>query len=386
MDHDFAEELKQRGNEAYAAKRYEDALVLYERALEANPDSFVYHNNCAAAYHELKKYDKAIESARKSIAIRDNAKAHLRIGSALWAQRKYTEARGEFEHALGLEPGNASATDSIAKLQRILQPQSAPRGAASPNSAGATPQMYATTNGVNLPLPRFGGGEFTSQDTGNVGLIVDCVVAVLGAMCVLSSFVAPRLSVRVWPLLLLATCCQQILVMRALNLIQFSSEMLTIIPRNFCTCLLTLCVMAFVTGVAPVTFMAAFIAVYSVADLINKRASVEHAIGGSLYASTVGPIFEQLEAKKLSLLLMAASIESILIFTIMLTGGTMFTLVYTQYGKIRYQRDSFMQLACTALRTNITRLTRSRFVPAMVDLYAQKFFDVLYMLSQQGMD
>lgn len=60
MGTDLADEFKKRGNEAYDAKRFEDALVLYEKAIEANPNNYIHYNNCAAAHHELKHYDKAI--------------------------------------------------------------------------------------------------------------------------------------------------------------------------------------------------------------------------------------------------------------------------------------------------------------------------------------
>ena len=45
----FAEELKARGNEAFAAKRFEDAIVLYDKAIETDETNFVYFNNRAAA-------------------------------------------------------------------------------------------------------------------------------------------------------------------------------------------------------------------------------------------------------------------------------------------------------------------------------------------------
>lgn len=118
----FAEELKVRGNEAFAAKRFEDAIVLYDKAIETDETNYVYFNNRAAAYHELKNYTKAIEDARKSISIENNAKAHARLGAALWAQGKLREAKGEFEVAAALDPSNKAHKESMQTLEQLINP------------------------------------------------------------------------------------------------------------------------------------------------------------------------------------------------------------------------------------------------------------------------
>lgn len=80
----------------------------------------------------------------------------------------------------------------------------------------------------------------------------------------------------------------------------------------------------------------------------------------------------------------ASALESLLIFTIMFTGGAIFTLVYIQYGKNRYQHDAYVQLACRGLRLQITTVLTMSWVPAPVNMYAQKLFDFIYKMAHQA--
>lgn len=105
----------------------------------------------------------------------------------------------------------------------------------------------------------------------------------------------------------------------------------------------------------------------------------------------LGPLYRYVDslvakgvANKVQMQHIAASLESMLIFTIMFTGGAIFTLAYIQYGKNRYQRDAYVQLACRALRLQITNVLTKPWVPAMVNVYAQKFFDFIYKMAHQS--
>jgi len=48
-----AVEYKNKGNEAYKAKDFEEALICYEEAIQRDPSELTYYTNKAAAYFEF---------------------------------------------------------------------------------------------------------------------------------------------------------------------------------------------------------------------------------------------------------------------------------------------------------------------------------------------
>ena len=49
----MAQTLKQKGNELFSAKSYEEAAAMYSKAIEAVPDDAVFYNNRAACYANM---------------------------------------------------------------------------------------------------------------------------------------------------------------------------------------------------------------------------------------------------------------------------------------------------------------------------------------------
>ena len=67
VDRAQAEEYKVKGNDSLAAKRYEDAIEAYTKAIELNPSAAVYYCNRAAAYSSLNMHQDAVEDARRAV-------------------------------------------------------------------------------------------------------------------------------------------------------------------------------------------------------------------------------------------------------------------------------------------------------------------------------
>jgi len=61
-----ADEEKNKGNEEYKKKNFDQAIVHYQKAIELDPNEPIYFNNLAAVYVEKKQYDKAIEACEKA--------------------------------------------------------------------------------------------------------------------------------------------------------------------------------------------------------------------------------------------------------------------------------------------------------------------------------
>lgn len=57
------DDLKSRGNKAFAAKSYDEAIDLFSQAINLDPSNHVLYSNRSAARAGKKQYDAALEDA-----------------------------------------------------------------------------------------------------------------------------------------------------------------------------------------------------------------------------------------------------------------------------------------------------------------------------------
>ena len=62
-DHKRADEIKAKGNEEFKKRNFDEAIKLYQQAIDIYPKEMIYYLNSAKCYLEKKDYDKAIEHA-----------------------------------------------------------------------------------------------------------------------------------------------------------------------------------------------------------------------------------------------------------------------------------------------------------------------------------
>merc|ERR1719440_2570426 len=121
---DAADKHKLKGNEAYKAKKFDEAVTHYEAAIAELPDEMTYYNNLAAVHFEQKKFDTCIETCKKAIetgrAARADykivAKSFARIGNAYKAMDKLEEAKRAYEDSL-----MEDRVDDVEKQLKALQ-------------------------------------------------------------------------------------------------------------------------------------------------------------------------------------------------------------------------------------------------------------------------
>ena len=85
-----ANAAKEKGNELYKAKKFDEAIKLYEEAFNIDPTNMMPKNNMAAVYIEIGQAEKAIEICTEALEIgkvnrasyEDKAKVHQRVASA----------------------------------------------------------------------------------------------------------------------------------------------------------------------------------------------------------------------------------------------------------------------------------------------------------------
>lgn len=104
----LALEHKNKGNEFYKQRQFEEALACYEKAIELDPLDMTFLNNKAAVYFEQGKYDDCIAQCEKAIEVgRDNradftvmSKAYARMGNAYLKKEDYYNARTYFQKSM----------------------------------------------------------------------------------------------------------------------------------------------------------------------------------------------------------------------------------------------------------------------------------------------
>ena len=116
---------KARGNEAFGAGEYGQAILLYSLALDkaeelpADAPSSVFprdviYSNRAACFLKLWQHEKAEEDARKALKINpDNIKANFRLGLSLHAMGQYYAALPILAKAHKIEPNNKQIKQAL---------------------------------------------------------------------------------------------------------------------------------------------------------------------------------------------------------------------------------------------------------------------------------
>jgi len=105
----------------FKAKRYQDAINRYERALFYKKDYPEAYYRLGEYYFELKQPERAIENYKKALAIKPNFfEAHLNLASTFLYLKRYQEARESFNNALRFtkDAGHINNINSILEKMR----------------------------------------------------------------------------------------------------------------------------------------------------------------------------------------------------------------------------------------------------------------------------
>lgn len=128
-----ADELKMEGNKLYEQGMLSEALMLYDRAIEKEPNELVYHSNKCAVWIKMGKdnYDKVLELCKDLVGRRSRinsvnpggascekvAKVLNRMASVLEQQEMWDEARKAYVLSL-TEDNNPQTRDVLEKLTK----------------------------------------------------------------------------------------------------------------------------------------------------------------------------------------------------------------------------------------------------------------------------
>lgn len=112
------EELKNKGNAAFASKNFSEAIGFFSQAINLAPDNHILYSNRSACYSSNQEYEKALVDADKCVGLKsDFAKGYGRKGAALQGLGKIHEAIQAFEDGLKVDPVNAALKKGLEECQ-----------------------------------------------------------------------------------------------------------------------------------------------------------------------------------------------------------------------------------------------------------------------------
>lgn len=123
---DPAEQAKNRGNDQFKKRNFNEAINYYEEAIQLNPNEPLYYNNKAAAYIEMNDLESALaeitraEKLFEEGVVKDfvkKAKVLARKGTIYGKQERWEEAIATLEKSL-MEDTNQKVKDDLTKFKK----------------------------------------------------------------------------------------------------------------------------------------------------------------------------------------------------------------------------------------------------------------------------
>ncbi|KAH7857978.1 hypothetical protein Vadar_018547 [Vaccinium darrowii] len=103
----MAGEARVKGNAAFSAGDYADAIRHYTEAINLSPDNHVLYSNRSAAYAYLNQYTEALSDAQKTVNLKPGwPKGFSRLGIAHLGLQNYNDAVSAYKKGVDLDPTN----------------------------------------------------------------------------------------------------------------------------------------------------------------------------------------------------------------------------------------------------------------------------------------
>jgi tetratricopeptide (TPR) repeat protein len=109
-----ASDWLQKANNALEMEELDDAILLYQKAIELDPQYSNAYNNLGAAYRHKGDIDKAIAFTEKAIALEPkNSKAYNNLGIIYYDKRDWYKAIALYKKAIELNPILSEAYNNL---------------------------------------------------------------------------------------------------------------------------------------------------------------------------------------------------------------------------------------------------------------------------------
>jgi DnaJ homolog subfamily C member 7 len=115
-----ADTLKNLGNEAFKAQKYEEAIDLYSQSIGLNPGESSYYSNRGLGYLRLKKYRESLNDCLKALDLNgDNIKAMLHASKCYINYGELNQAFDLLTKARTTKPGDQDILETLNLLEYI---------------------------------------------------------------------------------------------------------------------------------------------------------------------------------------------------------------------------------------------------------------------------
>eukprot|EP01121_Diplochlamys_sp_Union-15-3_P000369 TRINITY_DN10345_c0_g1_i1.p1 TRINITY_DN10345_c0_g1~~TRINITY_DN10345_c0_g1_i1.p1 ORF type:complete len:478 (-),score=77.14 TRINITY_DN10345_c0_g1_i1:121-1554(-) len=117
----LSEQKKNEANKLFLAFKYDQALQLYNQAIELDPSNPILYGNKAFANLKLENFGDAITDATKAIELDPKyVKGYYRRGSAHLSLGHYDKGLKDFTQAVNLEPNNLEARNKAIECRKAF--------------------------------------------------------------------------------------------------------------------------------------------------------------------------------------------------------------------------------------------------------------------------
>ncbi|KAG8201055.1 hypothetical protein JTE90_002730 [Oedothorax gibbosus] len=121
-------EEKDKGNELYKEKKFEEALAQYEKAIELDPTEMTFLTNKAAVYFEQKKYEECVKECEKAVEVgKENradfkkvAKAYSRMAASYFKLKDYYKSKTYYQKSL-TEHRTRDTLNKLAEVEKLIK-------------------------------------------------------------------------------------------------------------------------------------------------------------------------------------------------------------------------------------------------------------------------
>eukprot|EP00262_Sarcandra_glabra_P006503 TRINITY_DN18832_c0_g1_i1.p1 TRINITY_DN18832_c0_g1~~TRINITY_DN18832_c0_g1_i1.p1 ORF type:complete len:622 (+),score=117.52 TRINITY_DN18832_c0_g1_i1:180-2045(+) len=114
----MAEEAKSKGNAAFSAGRFSEAVKFFSEAIDLSPTNHVLYSNRSAAYASLNDYAAALADAQKTVELNPTwSKAYSRLGAAHLGLLNHDDAVSAYKKGLEIDPNNEALKSGLADAQ-----------------------------------------------------------------------------------------------------------------------------------------------------------------------------------------------------------------------------------------------------------------------------
>ncbi|XP_022097959.1 serine/threonine-protein phosphatase 5-like [Acanthaster planci] len=119
-----AEDLKNKANEFFKAQDFQNAIIYYSQAIEANPLVAAYYGNRSFAYLKTECFGLALEDASEALAIdRSYIKGYYRRATANMALGKFKKALKDYETVVKYRSNDKDARLKFTECSKIVKRQ-----------------------------------------------------------------------------------------------------------------------------------------------------------------------------------------------------------------------------------------------------------------------